>query len=281
MLLLALAGCREPAEPPPALVPLFHVDTNSSGFIDDARAALEEAGITARFRAMSEFGPGERPAFVADEDSGWVLFVRAEQKDDAMAAYGEWLAGLKAYEPPPEPEPVTLGRAGPLAPERVEDIRAELTKRVRVDQEVRRDRRRHDEMQGVDADNTAWLRTLVIEVGWIDAERFGREAAGAAFLLVQHSGDLPLMTAALPEIEKDVRAGRLDGQPYALLYDRLHFMRGGKQRYGTQVVVREGGEQVVERLEDPDNVDARRREIGLGALADYLAGFDGKVKIER
>ena len=78
-----------------------------------------------------------------------------------------------------------------------------------------------------------------------------------------------------------MHARRLDGQPYALLYDRLQLMSGGRQRYGTQVVVRKDGSQVVSRLEAPDRVDERRRAIGLGPLADYLALFDGEVKIER
>ena len=63
---------------------------------------------------------------------------------------------------------------------------------------------------GVDADNTAWLREQMRELGWIDASRFGPDASFAAFLIVQHSQDLPLMLAALPEIEADVRAKRFN-----------------------------------------------------------------------
>ena len=46
------------------------------------------------------------------------------------------------------------------------------------------------------------------------------------------------------------------------------------------MVVRPNGDQVVERLEDPDRVDERRKTVGLGPLADYLELF-GDVKIER
>lgn len=137
-------------------------------------------------------------------------------------------------------------------------------------------------MMQVDDDNTTWLKKVVVEHGWIDSTRFGTKAANAAFLLVQHSGDLPLMTAALPQIGEEVKAGRLDGQNFALLFDRLQLMQGGRQRYGTQVMkVGSQGDWVVHRLEDPDRVDERRKEMGLGPLEKYLARFGHKVRIER
>jgi len=38
---------------------------------------------------------------------------------------------------------------------------------------------------------------------------------------------------------------------------------------------------VVFKLEDPDQVDARRKELGLSPMKDYLALFGREVKIER
>jgi hypothetical protein len=282
VLLPALLGCRTDTPEPPPMKAILHLGDGSESLIDGALAAMREAGVAAEFRAMEELAPEERPAFVADTKGGWLLFVRVDQEELAKKVQEEWWAELtrKAEEIPPPPEPVVLGAAKDLPPDRVDAIRAELARRVEIDQAVRRDSSRHGEMPKVDADNTAYLRKLVTEVGWIDARRFGREAAGAAFLIVQHSGDLPLMAAALPVIEMEVEAGHLAGQEFALLYDRLRLMRGGKQRYGTQVVVRPNGDQVVERLEDPDHVDERRRKVGLGPLADYLELF-GDVKIER
>ena len=102
----------------------------------------------------------------------------------------------------------------------------------------------------VDAENTRYVKSLVATLGWIDAERFGREAANAAFLIVQHSGDLRLMMAALPEIKKDLKAKRVDPQDYALLFDRIQTSVGEKQRYGTQLGQNEKGELIVFPLED-------------------------------
>jgi hypothetical protein len=165
-------------------------------------------------------------------------------------------------------------------------VQEELAKRLQADQEVRKDLLKGNDperlkdpaklqaMMKVDAANTAYLVGLVKEVGWIDVERFGVEAANAAFLLVQHSGDLPLMVAVLPLIEKDVKTKRLDGEPYALLYDRLQLMLGGKQRYGTQLGANDKDEPVVAALEDRAKVDQYRKELGMTPLADYLKLFE-------
>jgi len=200
------------------------------------------------------------------------LYVRG---DDA------WIDELRERAPPPPPGPLAFGSRREVGAEERSTIRSELARRREIDQAVRKDARRRAEMGEVDADNTAYLKNVVTDVGWIDVERFGRPAADAAFLLVQHSGDLPLMLAALPEIEKDVRAGALDGQNYALLYDRTQLMTGGKQRYGSQVSQNDAGELVVARLEAPDRVDEFRAKLGLMPLREYLALFGDEVKIER
>ncbi|MBL8841139.1 MAG: hypothetical protein JNL90_06350 [Planctomycetes bacterium] len=172
-----------------------------------------------------------------------------------------------------EVAPLPLGSAAPLPAPRLAALQAEFAKRREIDQAVRTDAARHAEMEAVDRDNTAWLAALVQEIGWIDVERFGAEAAGAAFLIVQHSGDLPLMSAALPAIERDVRQHGLDGQNYALLFDRLQVNLGRRQRYGSQLGSDEQGRLIVIGLEARDRVDAWRKELRMPPLAQYLDFF--------
>jgi hypothetical protein len=181
----------------------------------------------------------------------------------------------KAASRPPalDPQPLVLGARGDLDAARVAALVAEFAKRREVDQAVRTDSKRTKEMGPVDRDNTAWLKQRVQELGWIDVARFGKEAAGAAFLIVQHSGDVPLMLAALPEIEADVRQHGLDPQNYALLLDRLNLRLGRRQRYGSQIGGDEQGRLVVMALEDRDHVDELRKAIGLFPLKQYLDLF--------
>lgn len=170
-------------------------------------------------------------------------------------------------------KPLAFAKKDPVPEERVKGIQADLARRLEKDQSVRKDPARAAEMAGVDADNTAWLTRLVGEIGWIDAKRFGRPASSAAFLIVQHSRDLPLMAAALPEIELDLKAGAGDPQDFALLYDRLQLRLGGRQRYGSQIGQDGKGNPVVLPLEDRARVEAFRKSIGLFPLADYLRIF--------
>jgi len=281
---------REPEPPPSVLnapVPIFYIYTDSDDRTsrDELAALFQEAGIEAKIPAISEVPANELPEWIDGKRKGWLFLIPPRQHDAAEAVWKAYFdrakdRGVKVRKKEP-PRPLALGPATEVAPEVAAAIRAELNRRRRHDQAVRTDPDRRAEMKKVDADNTAYLKDVVMCHGWIDVKRFGRDAADAAFLIVQHSGDFPLMLAALPKVENDVKAGRLNSQNFALLYDRLHFMLGGKQRYGTQVVRNAAGKWVVSRLEDPDRVDERRREIGLSPLRDYLEGIGEEVTIER
>lgn len=181
-------------------------------------------------------------------------------------------------------EPLALGDgSNPIADERLQALRAELARRMELDQGARKPfekpgaaRATPEEIQRmreIDADNTAWLIETIGEVDWIDTARFGTEAAQAAFLIVQHSGQLRLMKTALPAIEKDLAArGGRDGSAYALLHDRTHMWLGLEQSYGSQIGFGPEG-MFVYPIADPDNVDARRAKLGLEPLAKYLEHF--------
>jgi hypothetical protein len=172
-------------------------------------------------------------------------------------------------------KPLAIGLPSSIAPTKLKEIQDELAKRVKTDQAVRTDPARQNEMQKVDAENTDYVTKLVKEFGWIGASRFGQEASNTAFLIVQHSGKLPLMLAALPEIEKDLKAKKLaDGQAYALLYDRVQIYTGQKQRYGTQIGSTADGSPCVFPLEDRANVDKLRKELGMMSLTQYLSFFE-------
>ena len=129
--------------------------------------------------------------------------------------------------------PYPLVAPAELDVERRDSIAAELVERGEADQRVRHeaessgfDERTRGEMRAIDEANTDRLRERIAEVGWIDRERFGADAAGAAFLIAQHSADMRLQRTALPRIHAEVLAGTGSGQEYALLYDRLQLNLG-------------------------------------------------------
>lgn len=125
------------------------------------------------------------------------------------------------------------------------------------------------EIGRVDRRNQARLLELVPADGWFTS--YGERPAAAAFLIVQHS-NVELWRRFVPVLEPLVREGKVEGEDYALMYDRLQLAEGRPQRYGSQMTCRDG-RWVVSTLEDPANVDARRAEMGMGPLAEYEAIF--------
>ena len=125
------------------------------------------------------------------------------------------------------------------------------------------------------------LLQIVPPEGWFLKSVYGERAAQAAFLIVQHS-DVEHWRRFLPVLEPLVAAGEVDGQSYGLMYDRLAITEGRPQRYGTQVTCK-AGRWAIDRdnLEDPENADVRRREMGFpGTLAEYEQVFANRPPCE-
>ena len=179
--------------------------------------------------------------------------------------------------------PVVLGEPVPLSDAASGLIVEELRERAIADESARATASTDDdfrEVLDIDADNTQWLREQVSEVGWIDVDRFGSQAADDALLLVQHSDDLALMQAVLPDVEEDARAGLILPDTFAQLFDRTQLIAGGEQRYGSQLNTTVEGSLVLAPIESLDQVDEFRTELGLVPLAEYLDSFGEPVALE-
>lgn len=108
--------------------------------------------------------------------------------------------------------------------------------------------------------------------GWYLHSRHGVEVATTAFLVVQHS-NLETWKWLVPVLEPLVASGEVDGQSYALMYDRLALAEMRPQRYGSQLTCQNGA-WVVLPLEAPEAVDQCRLEMGFTqSHADYVAEF--------
>jgi Family of unknown function (DUF6624) len=157
-------------------------------------------------------------------------------------------------------------------------LRQELLQRVEQDQAIRNELIKKgiehpDEsvlarMKAIDAANTERMRAIVRQYGWPGPELVGQDGTDGAFLLVQHA-DLAFQKEMLPLVEKSYKSGKLSGQSYALLLDRVLVGEGKPQVYGTQVKEWKGKEPVLQPIEDETNVDKRRAEVGLFPLSEY------------
>lgn len=120
--------------------------------------------------------------------------------------------------------------------------------------------------------NTEWLKAIVAKQGWPRISVVGERAAGAAWLLVQHAdADPAFQLQALRLMKPLLATGEVSKKDYAYLYDRVMLKLTGKQFYATQMQACADGRREPEPIDEPEQVDARRKAMGLGSLADYGA----------
>jgi hypothetical protein len=127
--------------------------------------------------------------------------------------------------------------------------------------------------QEIDKKNTAWMKGVIEKHGWPGNSLVGGDGALAAWLLVQHADlDPPFQKKCLALLTEAVKKKEASPGNLAYLTDRVRLKEGKKQLYGTQMH-QVDGKMVPQPIEDEAHVDQRRKEAGLGPLADYLKFF--------
>lgn len=162
------------------------------------------------------------------------------------------------------------------------ELRSELLRRAQKDQVARTAAELDWEtVRAVDAENRAWLKTVVAEVGWPGRSMAGEDGAHAAWLLAQHADrDPAFQRTCLDLLSEAVTRGEATLAELAFLTDRVLLAEGKPQEYGTQLRGQEEG-WVPLNLRDPDHVDERRAAMTLGPLSDHIDGItrrDGPPK---
>mgnify|MGYP006418242979 CR=1 FL=1 len=133
--------------------------------------------------------------------------------------------------------------------------------------------------EAMDKPNTADLRMLLNKYEWFTISEFGKIADGNAWLLVQHADlDTEFQKHVLEILGKLRKVGETSLSNYAYLFDRVASasndpLKRMLQRYGTQGYCVGPGKWVPHEIEEPMNVDIRRKEVGLGSLQEYIDGF--------
>ena len=157
-------------------------------------------------------------------------------------------------------------------------LRAELLRLGAEDQEGRGDVAalvtRNDtaslfRMLKADSARTRRLKEIVASHGWLTPALVGKDGAGAAWLILQHSPDYAWQEQMLPVLERAAAAGEMSRTDVALLTDRVLVHRGKPQRYGNSFSFK-GGRLVADPIEDIDGLDARRAAIGLPPMLEYV-----------
>jgi hypothetical protein len=125
----------------------------------------------------------------------------------------------------------------------------------------------------VDTDNRRWLKTVLKEIGWFRISVYGRAASNTAWLLVQHGDQDPVwQKQILRDIKPMVAQREVSGIDVAYLEDRIAAGEAKPQIYGTQGFCVDGGWSPLP-ISHPEQVDQRRKAIGLEPMAEYQKRF--------
>lgn len=125
-----------------------------------------------------------------------------------------------------------------------------------------------------DSLNLIEIKKILDTKGWLGEKVIGRKGNSTLFLVIQHS-DIETQLNYLPMMREAVKKGNANPSDLALLEDRVALGQGKRQIYGSQIHTdEETKEMYVAPLIDPDNVDKRRAEVGLGNLADYVGHWN-------
>lgn len=136
-------------------------------------------------------------------------------------------------------------------------------------------------MKTTDSLNLIQVEAIINKYGWLGADKIGSQANTTLFMVIQHA-ELPAQVKYLPLMREAVKKGNAKASSLALLEDRVALKQGKKQIYGSQISWNmQTNESFVAPLEDPDNVDRRRTEVGLPTLQSYLAEMDMKWDVEK
>jgi len=133
----------------------------------------------------------------------------------------------------------------------------------------------------VDEFNTAEIQKMLKGRGWFRDDKDGEGAGRYGWLIAQHADRNPtFQQAALKLMKAELGAPGVSKSNYAYLYDRvqMRFMDSDGlderiQRYGIQGRCTGPGTWEPLPMEDPENIDARRAEVGLGPIAEYKVRF--------
>ena len=115
------------------------------------------------------------------------------------------------------------------------------------------------------------LENIIETKGWPKISDVGDNAAGGAFLIIQHS-NYEKQKKYLPTIKSLCEEKEASWESYALMYDRIQMNENKPQRYGSQITFNNETKKFeLYQLEDESKVDEWRKEMGLSPLSEYVA----------
>lgn len=130
-----------------------------------------------------------------------------------------------------------------------------------------------------DSVNLTLVTSILETYGWLGKNVVGFIGNYALALIIQHA-DLPTQEKYLPMARESFKNKNMEAYDLALIEDRVALRQGKRQLYGS-VIVNLGNKNYVAPVEDAENLDKRRAELGLKTMNTYLMNWGIKWDINK
>ncbi len=135
-------------------------------------------------------------------------------------------------------------------------------------------------MFSADSSNMIILKKIFKEYGFMGIEEVGKQGSGNFWLMMQHCDrDPKFQEEVLSEMKKHIERKNANPSNYAYLIDRVNGNTGKPQVYGTQMKLnQEGSSYEPLPVIEPENLNKRRAEVGLGTIEEYIGIMNSRYK---
>lgn len=155
--------------------------------------------------------------------------------------------------------------------ENLKNIIRALQSMVKKDQSMRKRTEKNPDSWDVSIDhqNTEQMKKIVGKIGWPTVSKVGKKSSSHAWLLVQHADhDLKFQKKCL-DLMKAEPEGEVEKMHMAYLEDRIAVAEGRPQIFGTQFFKDSNGQMQPRPIFDVENIELRRKEVGLKSFTEY------------
>jgi hypothetical protein len=142
------------------------------------------------------------------------------------------------------------------------------------DQRIRQQNVPFTQFAQVDHRNQELVISIIEKCGMPTLKEVSKQQMDAIWLALQHANGKH-RKKYFPQIEAAVKNGDFSKEQYALMKDRMLMDEGKPQIYGSRI---QDGK--LYKLESPDKVNERRKEMGMEPIEDYLWRFNIKYSPE-
>ena len=133
----------------------------------------------------------------------------------------------------------------------------------------------------IDEENLSKVISVIKKCGMPTTKEVTKKQMLTIWLVFQHA-DNESRKEYFPLLKKAERNGDLKKSHIALMKDRILMLDGEPQIYGSQITEnRETKKWEIYELENPEFVDKRRAEVGLGSLKEYVKEWNLEFNVEQ